>query len=267
MRKRLMFLLFIVLMFFATSCIPDTLGKPDNSAPPKGTQTETPSGAVEPVDSNPSPGGDGPGLPAEEPQQILNFESNTADELVSHLSYLTSPIKGRSVSTVDGQLPNAPRRYRNGVHEGLDYYDTTGHTVYAAGPGTVIRADHDYMEMTMQEYEEAIRISGEAAITPPELLDKFRGMQVWILHDDSVVTRYCHLGTIHSDIVVGVQVSGKQEIATVGMTGMRSGVTGKVSSASEAPHLHFEIWHENTFLGKNRPVKEVRSIYTRILDH
>lgn len=270
MKKRiLIFSLLIVLLLLTAACtlIAETLAEPNEEEPVLAPveepavpeEPEPPAEPVVPVDApveTPPPG----------PPADFNFRTNTAEELVYMLSYMTSPIKGRTVSTTNGQLPNAPRRYRNGVHEGLDYYGTIDYTVYSSAAGTVIRADHDFIEMTLEEYEEAIRVSGEAAITPPELLDKFRGKQVWIQHKDGVITRYCHLKDIYTEITVGIEVEGGQAIATVGNTGMRANITGQINNASDEPHLHFEIWLGDSFLGQGRPADEVRSIYKRILD-
>ncbi|MBS3885884.1 MAG: M23 family metallopeptidase [Dethiobacter sp.] len=269
MKSRLLFLLLAMLLLLATACNPieNTLAEPVKLADAPPTQ-ERPRVAlpeekpiVEPASGLPLQ----PAQPA--PAAEVNFQTNTVDELVYLLDYMSSPIAGRRVTTVPGQLPNAPRRYRNGIHEGVDYYGISGGTVVlAVASGTVIRADHNFQEMTLAEYEEAIRLSAAAPTTPPELLDKFRGMQVWIRHDDGVVTRYCHLASINPEITAGTRVAGGQALAQVGNTGMRANIVGEIKTASDEPHLHFEIWHGNTFLGQGRPVDEVLELYSRILE-
>lgn len=271
MKKRALIFLLIALVLFTAACslITETRADPDDSGTginnpsepgPGGQPGEEPSGNPDGNVPDTTSGGSG------DPPATLNFATSSPDELVETLSYLSSPIKDRTVSSVNGQLPNAPRRYRNGYHEGLDYYGTTGHTVLAAGPGTVIRADHGYVEMTLDEYENVLRESAEASITPEEHLDKLRGRQIWILHEDGVVTRYAHLSAINEEITEGTEVEGGQAIATVGNSGMRANITGQINSASDEPHLHFEIWYGDIFLGQGRPVNEVRDIFTRILD-
>ena len=198
----------------------------------------------------------------------LDITQVSSQELISLFSFLSHPVQGAKVSSVDGQLPNAPRRYRNGVHEGLDYYSgssgvsvTKNTPVLAAGPGMVIRADHGFQEMTREEYEEAVKISHEAEITPEELLDKFRGKQVWIRHEQGIVTRYAHLNSIESGIQVGTVVDKGQKIGTTGNTGTRD----SVNNTGQGIHLHFEVWLNGAFLGKDRPVSEVRDIYKQVL--
>lgn len=262
MRKRILLLIVMLTMgLLITACNPlkvlETFAVPDDT-----NEIEEPTDA-------PGPDNEEPAIPEapEEPElPAIDFANDSIEELVGKLSYLASPISGRSVSSVNGQLPNAPRSYRNGVHEGLDYYDTTGRDVLAAGPGTVIRADLGYIEMTLEEYEDVIDRSVTADGTPPELLDKLRGRQVWIEHPDGVVTRYAHLKEIRSEITVGTEVQIGQVIATVGNSGMRANVTGVINSASDAPHLHFEIWYDNIFLGQDLSANIVRDLYSRILN-
>lgn len=269
MKNRLVFLLLMLLLPFATACNPmqDTLAEPIKlveALVPQEKPSLDPADKeplTKPVSGLPQP----PSQPA--PTALINFQTSTVDELVYRLSYMSSPIAGRKVTTLPGQLPNAPRRYRNGIHEGVDYYGIKGGTaVLAAASGTVIRADHNFQEMTLAEYEEAIRLSAAAPSTPPELLDRFRGKQVWIRLDDGVVTRYCHLASINPEIITGTRVAGGQALAQVGNTGMRANIVGEIKTAGDEPHLHFEIWHGNTFLGEGRAVTEVAELYSRILD-
>ena len=256
----------VVLAFVITSCgkiIKDTFAQPDKESP-VAEEKNTPDQVI-PVTS-PEPEEIEPEEIVPEELISLDFNKNTAEELIVALSNFSSPIVGRRVTTAVGQLPNAPRTYRNGVHQGLDYYDTTGKTVVVAARGKVIRVDHGYVEMTIEEYNEVILLSQKAPITPEELLDKLRGRQVWVEHENGVITRYCHLSAILPELQVGDIVQQGQAIATVGSSGTLGNIELKNTNPSIAPHLHFEIWHENVFLGKDRPSTEVRKIYSGILD-
>ena len=60
------------------------------------------------------------------------------------------PIAGGCLPKGDQLMPNAPRDYRSGVHEGMDLYEVDNCTAIkkntpaiAAKDGVVIRADHD----------------------------------------------------------------------------------------------------------------------------
>ena len=161
-------------------------------------------------------------------------------------------------------MPNAPRSYRNGIHEGVDFYDsdsctgiTRGTQVLAAKAGTVIRADLDYKDITSADVARyQANPNSEAA------LDVFRGRQVWIDHglDASgvrIVTRYCHLSAVAQGISVGTQVARGQVIAAVGESGTPESVTRPGSEY----HLHFEIRTGDSFLGKALPPAQVRALY------
>ena len=144
-------------------------------------------------------------LPDQESNDVIWDE-----KLVDQLTFLQSPIPGANISSRDSQLPGAPRAYRNGTHEGLDYYQGYcgvtihfGDPVYTAGAGIVIRVDHDYMEPTIPEREEFLQLSAAEGDTPEHILDKLRGRQVWVSHAFGVVTRYAHLDTVSENIEVG----------------------------------------------------------------
>jgi len=220
--------------------------------------------------------GDTPGPNVEDPademedpvdeEPVIVLSDMTVEEMIEFFSFLSMPIDGAKVSSVNGQLPNAPRSYRNGVHEGLDFYNhDRGTPVLAAAAGKVIRADHDYIEMTHDQYEEVIATSMAEPITPEELLDKLRGRQVWIEHENGIITRYCHLDSIRENIQVNDIIEAGTVIAGIGNSGTESGAVGKVLSPSDAPHLHFEIWLGDTFLGQGLDPDTVRRIYKEVL--
>ncbi len=201
------------------------------------------------------------------PQVPLDLHKLTIEETIALFSFLNSPIGNASVTTARGQLPNAPRAYRNGIHEGIDYYGFPfGKEVIAAAAGIVIRVDHDFVEMTLEEYNEAIRVSHAADITPEAELDKFRGKQVWLKHQNNIITRYAHLDSVASEIKVGQTVTAGQVIGTVGNTGIKSSVVGQILNPSSAPHLHFEIWLNDVFLGEGLPYGDVLYVYKAIFD-
>src|SRR5690606_35577293 len=163
------------------------------------------------------------------------------------------PVEGATISSRRNHLPGAPRSYRNGVHEGFDFYDGTvsvnidsGTPIRAAADGVVIRADTDYVEHTLEEYDAIISEARALLATPPELLDDLRGRQVWIEHANGFVTRYAHLAAIAEGITVGSPVRQGDIIATTG----NSGTLGAAQGTRDGPHPHVEIWKgDETFLG------------------
>src|SRR5688572_29211364 len=70
------------------------------------------------------------------------------------LSGFIYPIPGACLPQGDQLMPNAPREYRKGVHEGVDFYSVDnctsiglGTPVHAAKAGRVIRVDRTYVDL------------------------------------------------------------------------------------------------------------------------
>lgn len=181
---------------------------------------------------------------------------------------LVMPIAGAHITSRDFQLPGAPRHYRLGVHEGLDFY---GHTVgvrvdrstsvLAVADGVVIRADRDYKVLTEAQaalWADEVRRWG---LTPDDVLDGYRGRQVWIEHEGGLVSRYAHLSSIAAGIEAGVRVNRGQVIATVGNSGTPDGINNPTAEV----HLHLELWLGDHYVGQFMRPLETREWLERIL--
>ena len=165
--------------------------------------------------------------------------------LLEDLRGLSVPIEGATITKRDFQMPGAPRHYRLGVHEGIDFYEHTVGVqvnrrtpVRAIADGVVVRALVDYEPATAAQVDAWYAKSLDLGYTPPEVLDGYRGMQVWIDHGGGVISRYAHLGSIAEGIVEGAEVTQGQVIATVG----NSGTPASVQSETVEVHLHLELW-------------------------
>lgn len=172
------------------------------------------------------------------------------------------PIVGACLPQSDALMPNAPRPYRNGTHEGIDMYDSDnctligrGTEVVAAKAGTVIRADIAFAELTAGELERL-----QADPNTPEALDRFRGRQVWVDHGNGVVTRYAHLDGVASGISEGITVTAGQVIAFVG----ESGTPESVTAPGTDHHLHFELRLGDSYVGQGLTPAEVRRSYQTV---
>lgn len=183
------------------------------------------------------------------------------------LSGFRMPIVGSSLPDLSTLLPGAPRAYRNGVHQGFDFMPghvgvPTGYSAPAVATkaGVIIRADIDYVEMTPAEYEAVIAAAQDSGTTPPELLDKLRGRQVWIDHGAGIVSRYAHLSGIAAGIVAGQKVEGGDIVGFVGNSGTESGTQGTRGGA----HLHYELRIDDRYLGEGMSADEIRALATRI---
>ena len=188
--------------------------------------------------------------------------------LLASLRGLQVPIDGAHITSRDFQMPGAPRHYRLGVHEGIDFYGHTvgvpvnrGTPVHAVADGVVIRALVDYRPLTRAQANEWYNLCISLGYTPADVLDGYRGRQVWIDHGGGIVSRYAHLSSIAPGIVEGIEVTQGQLIATVG----NSGTPGSLDSATYDAHLHLEIWFNDAFVGQFlRPI-EAREWIEKIL--
>ena len=174
------------------------------------------------------------------------------------------PINGACLPDSNLLLPGAPRAYRQGVHEGIDFYDVdscvfvgSDTEVLAAKAGTVIRADHEYEELTAELAAEITAEIEESGSTGDTTLDLLRGRQVWIDHGDGMVTRYAHLGSVAGDIEVGSQIEQGQLIAYVG----ESGSIDALDAPGSEVHLHFEVRVGEGYLGEGLEAAAVRLLY------
>ena len=138
-------------------------------------------------------------------------------------------------------MPGAPRDYRAGIHEGIDFPAPAGTPVRAAAAGTVLRVDTSFLDWTREQQEIALYAALELGYTPADTLDRIRGRQVWIDHGHGVVTRYAHLSAVEP-LEVGARVEEGELIGAVGSSGYPQG----------GPHLHFEVRLGDDYYGAGR---------------
>jgi murein DD-endopeptidase MepM/ murein hydrolase activator NlpD len=160
-------------------------------------------------------------------------------------------------------MPNAPREYRLGIHEGIDFYDgyncvsiPRGTPVLAAKTGVVIRADHDYQDITVEEMDALLARCQQQGYTDPAALDRLRGQQVWLDHGHGIVTRYAHLLAVEEGIEKGMVVEAGQVLGYVGNSGTPEGVT----DPNLENHLHFEIRVGPTYLAEGLSPADTRRL-------
>lgn len=237
------------------------------SMEPTAPSTEIPSDGSE-IEPRPSgatkhgSGGSDASIPMAVTERSLGQEtaaSGTRKESLV-LKDLAMPIDGACLPEIASLLPNAPRKYRAGIHEGIDFYDgyvctpiKKGTEVVAVGPGVVMRADNEFVEMTIEELGQLLERSQEAGYTEEEDLDKFRGRQVWVDHGGGIVSRYAHLMTVASGMELGEEVEVGEVLGTVGNSGTPDGVRDPDADI----HLHFEIRIGQSYLGEGLAYKEL----------
>jgi len=140
------------------------------------------------------------------------------------------PIEGADVPDDPALMPGAPRDYRAGIHEGVDFPAPSGTPVVAAAAGRVVRVDTSFLDWTREQQDIALDEALTLGYTPAATLDRIRGRQVWIDHGKGVVTRYAHLAAV-GPLTVGQMVEAGTPIGAVGSSGYPQG----------GPHLHFEV--------------------------
>ena len=151
---------------------------------------------------------------------------------------LSLPIADAAIPTDPDLLPGAPRDYRAGVHEGIDFPAPSGAPVLAVADGTIVRIDRDFLDWTREVREMALFESVTLGYTPTATLDRIRGRQVWIDHGRGVVTRYAHLSEVAA-FAVGARVERGAIVGAVGSSGYPEG----------GPHLHLEVRIDDDYLG------------------
>ena len=163
------------------------------------------------------------------------------------LSGFALPIEAAALPTEEAYLPNSPRDYRAGYHEGIDFPVKAGTPVLAAKTGTIVRIDSVFTDWSATEERAAFDAALALGYTPDATLDRIRGRQLWIDHGDGIVTRYAHLSAVQP-LRVGDVVTRGQIIAAVGSSGYPEG----------GPHLHFEIRAGDDFYGDGLALPQLR---------
>jgi|GEM_PF-1991055 len=173
------------------------------------------------------------------------LEDLSPKELIEYLSFLSNPIPGAQISTRESHLPGARREYRNGFHEGIDWYSGATGTnigldtaVRSVADGVVVRADVNYQEFTKEERDQNLMLAGQLEITPTYLLDRLRGRSVWVQYERGVMMRYAHLSKIEEGITVGKKVKKGEVLGYVGNSGTSFAVNNEIDGGL---HLHADL--------------------------
>jgi murein DD-endopeptidase MepM/ murein hydrolase activator NlpD len=180
------------------------------------------------------------------------------------LKGLYLPIDKGFLPDKDSGYPNAPRKYRGGRHVGIDiFYQYTEDSyepvlltkktpVYSADKGTIIRCDLDYKPMNAKEWKSRSKYFKKHPRT--FVMRSFGGRQVWIDHENGIVTAYNHLSKIDPRLKKGSRVKKGEIIGWVGNSGLYGEAVGK----DWGSHLHMEIWVDGYYLGYGMKMNDVK---------
>ncbi|MFQ6604739.1 MAG: M23 family metallopeptidase [Fidelibacterota bacterium] len=191
----------------------------------------------------------------------------------SVFSALRLPLPCDNVPVPDNLIliPNAPRKYRHGIHRGIDFYANWGTPVISVADGVVIRAEHWYREADPDFRVAVLNSTKELGRTPSDIFEHILvGQAVYIDHGFSLIpgyrciSIYAHLSSIDDDIIPGAQVKRGQEIGRSGNTGTRPSTLG----TREGSHLHWELILQDKegeyYLGQGIDRKELKPLLDRV---
>lgn len=185
---------------------------------------------------------------------LLNDASLTS--IPERLTGYALPISNAIIPDDDYSLPGAPRKYRNGIHKGLDINYHYGidqveqkvkmtTPVYAIKSGEIVRVDHDYSPMTLADHSDITQYNQTHPVT---YVDKdFGGRQIWIDHKNGVMSSYNHLSSISPNVKLGGRIVKGELLGNAG----NSGLLAEAKNTKEQIHLHLEIWIDGEFLGND----------------
>ena len=201
------------------------------------------------------------------PKKIIeDFNPLWVDSLKLILPCKNVPVPKRTM-----RLPNAPRRYRNGIHRGIDFFANWGTPVNAVASGVVVRADHNYKEVPADFRVDMLKASAKVGNTPSDIFNNILlGKSVFIDHGFDlvpgfrVISIYAHLSHINKNIEPGYNIQAGELIGNSGNTGMRESTLGSRAGS----HLHWEMIlqkeEEEVYLGRGMPNPELYNMLKRI---
>ena len=199
--------------------------------------------------------------PIEENKSQLNVKPK--EEIIYPKDFIL-PIKDSCLTENLSLLPGAPRVYRNGTHEGVDFYQgfactdiVFGTKVFAIEAGVVIRVDKEYINLN-QVLLDNLMDPEFKQYNNEQKLDIYRGRQIWLEHRYGIVSRYAHLSGISDDVKLGFEVNKGQLIGFVG----NSGTPESLTNPGTENHLHLEIRQGSNYLGQGQQQEAMFKLYS-----
>ena len=201
--------------------------------------------------------------------KLVSFNSFNP-EWVKDLKLLL-PCENINLSKRSSRLPNAPRKYRNGTHRGIDFFANWGTNIRAVAPGVIIRSDQHYIEYPADFREKMLQSCGIVGHTPSDIFNNILlGKSIIIDHGFNLIpgfrtiSIYAHLSSINENITGGTKVKQGQLIGKTGNTGTRPSTLG----TKKESHLHWELIlqknNEEIFLGEGMAYKPLYKMLSEI---
>ncbi len=187
-----------------------------------------------------------------------------AASLAPHVVY---PSDCMSPLTRPDLMPNAPRVYRSGTHQGVDFLCfTPGRSAFAALDGQVVLVVNNYDDPTPQDRQRLLDIAAELDRTPPYTLLMLYGNYVVIDHGvfpdiGHVVSLYTHLESVDEGIRIGDRISAGQRVGEIGNRGTYAAAN---NDHDQDPHLHWELHIDDLYLGAGLNTEQTRWVYSAL---
>jgi murein DD-endopeptidase MepM/ murein hydrolase activator NlpD len=165
-------------------------------------------------------------------------------------------------------LPNSPRDYRGGIHQGVDFICLEpGRSAVASLGGRVVLANDTYVEPDPEHRSRLLEDAQRLGRTPPWTLAMLFGRFVVLDHGvvpgaGHVVTVYAHLEVVDPAMVPGVWVEAGQRVGEIGNRGTGPAATG--ISDPRSIHLHWELHVDDVFVGAGLDHSATRSLYAQL---
>lgn len=165
-----------------------------------------------------------------------------------------------------GQLPGAPRSYRNGTHQGIDFgCGAADRFTHALAAGTVVYLVDDYVDPVVPDREALLSSAARTRSTPVWTLAMLYGNVVIIDHGDlpgvgRVVTISAHLEAVDPAITLGSTVAAGQVVGEIGNRGTNAASLGKRGAEDPTLHLHWELFVDGWFLGQGLDVGSISNV-------
>jgi murein DD-endopeptidase MepM/ murein hydrolase activator NlpD len=254
----------------ATAAVPDSSAVGDTAvepATPEPVATPTPPAPTPTeVPAEPTPT---PAPPPEPVVVVVDRPPPSYDEALGYAQTLAPsmvlPSDCGLPIDVPESLPNSPREYRSGIHQGVDFIcSERGRDAVAAAAGRVVMVVGDYVSPTPADRDALLGIAGQLGATPPWTLAMLYGNFVIVDHGlvdgvGHVVSAYTHLDSVDPDIAIGQLVEAGTRLGEIGNLGTSSCSTGVLDPPSL--HLHWEIYVDDLYLGAGLDVAQTREVY------
>ena len=212
----------------------------------------------------------GPDSTTAAPQQLEPLSLEQALDVAARLApSIVLPAGCQPPLHDPSRLPNAPRSYRSGVHQGVDFACLRGSPVNAVLEGHVVVAVGDYQNPSPGQQNEVLAIAEALETTPPYTLVMLYGNYVVVDHGiidgvGHVVSLYAHLEALDPAVRTGIWVRTGQTLGRIGNSGTASAAAAEFYANV---HLHWELHVNGRYLGEGLSAADTGTLYSALLEN